>query len=240
MKKFRVLSFLSVCIVAGAFAPVTQAAVIDLKFEGVNATYPSGFAFVNGFYNGGTSSDSTTGTNFGVGFSSNALAICLNTIGTSCSNTSRGGLGDPSSQKGALFFLSGNQTFMDVAAGFTTGFSFNYTAIGQGGSVSVFDGLGGTGTLLATLVLGLTSSTCPPAFNAGFCPFVATGVGFLGTAKSVSFAGVANQIVFDDVTFGSVKPGPSSVPLPGTLPLLMAGIGGIVGARRFGKRRAKS
>ena len=46
-------------------APQSQAATIVLDFEGVNATYPSGFAFVNDFYNGGTSSDGTSGTNFG-------------------------------------------------------------------------------------------------------------------------------------------------------------------------------
>ena len=67
---------------------------VVLNFEGINSTYPSGFAFINTFYDGGTSSDGTTGTNYGITFSSNAQAICLNTPGVSCSNTSRGGLGD--------------------------------------------------------------------------------------------------------------------------------------------------
>src|SRR5262245_26869199 len=89
------------------FSGPARADVIDLTFEGINATYPSGFAFVQNFYNGGTSSDGTSGTNFGISFSSNAQAICLNTPGVTCSNTSRGGLGDPASQLGALFFLSG-------------------------------------------------------------------------------------------------------------------------------------
>jgi hypothetical protein len=89
-----------------------RADVIDLTFEGVNATYPSsGFAFVQNFYNGGTSSDGTSGPNFGIGFSSNAQALCLNTPFVTCSNTSRGGLGDPASQLGGLFFLSGAETF---------------------------------------------------------------------------------------------------------------------------------
>ena len=60
-----------------------------LNFEGVNATYPSNFATVGEFYNGGVSGDGTTGTNYGVSFGSNALAICLNSTTVSCSNTSR-------------------------------------------------------------------------------------------------------------------------------------------------------
>lgn len=217
-----------------ALGSAAGASVIVLDFEGVNATYPSGYAAVQDFYNGGTSSDGTSGTNYGVEFTDNALAICLNTPGTSCSNTSRGGQGDPNSQLGGLFFLSGSQTFMNVAAGFTTGFSFFYTAINQAGSVSVYDDLGGTGNLLATLALPITASTCDNSFDADFCPFVPIGVGFAGTAKSVSFAGVANQIVFDDITFGSVDPGPINgvIPLPATLPLLLGGLAGFALLRR--------
>ncbi|HUG22060.1 PEP-CTERM sorting domain-containing protein [Piscinibacter sp.] len=219
-------------------AGTANAATIVLDFEGVNATYPSGYAFVQDFYNGGTSSDGTSGTNFGVGFSGNAQAICLNTPGTSCSNTSRGGLGDPDSDKGGLFFLSGSETFMNVAAGFDTGFSFFYSAANVAGSVSVYDGLNGTGNLLATLALPTTPSTCGSEYNAGFCPFVASGIGFAGTAMSVSFAGVANQVVFDDVTFGSVTPGVPAIPEPETYALMLAGLGVVAMVAR--RRKAKA
>ncbi len=222
---------LAFSVVAGTAA---QATVVHLDFEGVNSSYPSGYAFVNDFYNGGTSSDGTTGTNYGIGFSSNAQAICLNTPSGTCSNTSRGGQGDPTSQLGGLFFLGGSETYMNVAAGFDTGFSFMYSAISFLSSVSVFDGLGGTGALLATLNLPLTPSGPCPGYNAGFCPFVAAGIGFSGTAKSVAFSGVANQVVFDDVTFGSVTPGggPSPVPLPAGLPLLAGGLVALGALRR--------
>jgi hypothetical protein len=203
-------------------------AIIVLDFEGVNATYPSGYAFVQNFYNGGTSSDGTTGTNFGIGFTANAQAICLNTPGFSCSNTSRGGLGNPASALGALFFLGGAETFMNVPAGFDTGFSFFYTAVNVPGSVSVFDGLNGTGNLLATLALPTTLSGCDSSFGAGFCPFFASGIGFSGLAQSVSFAGVANQVVFDDITFGSITPGElSPVPEPASLILFGTGLSGM-------------
>jgi hypothetical protein len=222
------------------FTAAGPASAAVLNFEGINTTYPSNnYAFVNNFYNGGTSSQGTSGPNLGIGFSANALAICLNTIGntSNCSNTSRGGLGDPTSQRGGLFFLRGAQTYMNLAAGFTTGFSFFYAAINRSGSVSVFDGLNGTGNMLATLNLPTTPSACDSQqFGAQFCPFVASGIGFAGTAKSVSFAGAANQIVFDDVTFGSVTPGsvPSDndIPEPGTLALFGLGLAGLGFTRR--------
>jgi hypothetical protein len=207
----------------------SASAAVVLDFEGVNATYPSGYAQVSGFYNGGTSGDGTSGTNYGIEFTSNALAICLNSETVFCSNTSRGGLA-PGSDKGALFWIDdASATYMNVAAGFDTGFSFYYTAPYYGGSVSVYDGLNGTGTLLATLDLGLTASTCSGAYGATYCPFVASGIAFAGVAKSVSFAGTANYIVFDDVTFGSITPG---VPEPTTYALFGLGLAGLAYARR--------
>jgi hypothetical protein len=217
-----------------AFAGTAFADTVVLNFEGINTPYPTeNYAFINNFYNGGTSSVGTSGTNYGISFSSNAQAICLNTPGNLCSNTSRGGQGDPSSQEGGLFFLSGDQTFLDDAAGFTTGFSLFYTAIGVPGSLSVYSGLDGTGTLLATLDLPITPSDCDPSYEAGFCPFVPIGVAFSGTAESISFAGVENQIVFDDVTFGSVNPGnPGTTPEPSSLAMLLTAAGAGAGFLR--------
>ena len=210
-----------------------QADVVVLNFEGINATYPSGFAQVLDFYNGGASSDGTSGVNYGVQFTDNALAICLNTPGVSCSNTSRGGVA-PGSELGALFWLNGPETYMNYAAGFENGFAFNYAAPNTPGSVSVYDGLNGTGTLLATLDLGLTPSTCGSEYSAAYCPFVAAGVNFAGVAKSISFAGTANFIVFDDVTFGSSIPG---VPEPSTYALFAVGLLGLAYTAR---RRSRS
>jgi hypothetical protein len=228
MKPCTVLitALLSVSASAPAFADT-----VDLTFEGINSpTNTNTTAAIENFYNGGTSSVGTSGVNYGISFPSNALAICLNTTSYVCSAASRGGLGDPNSQNTALFFLSGSDTYLDDPAGFTTGFSFYYTSINEGGAVGVYSGLDGTGTLLATLNLGVTPSGPCPGYNAPFCPFVASGVTFAGTAESIDFNGVANQIAFDDVTFGSSTPGPSSVtPEPSSITLCLTGMG-LVGA----------
>ena len=227
-----------VAVALSSISSIASAGVMVLNFEGINKTYPTtDYANVENFYNGGTSSDGTSGTNYGVAFSSNALAICLNSMTATCSNTSRGGLGDPNSQQGALFFLSGSQTFMDVAAGFKTGFSFEYVSLSQPGSVSVFSGLDGTGTLLATIDLTPNAGSCP-GYNAGFCPFSAVGVNFSGTAESVSFAGVENQIVFDDITFGSSTVGGGNAPEPASVGFIALGGLGMVALSRFRRRHA--
>ena len=133
---------------------------------------------------------------------------------------------------------------MNSNAGFTDGFSFFYTAVNSGGSFQVFSGLDGTGTLLGTLVLGTTpSGGCDPIYAASFCPFVAAGLDFAGTGHSVVFAGVANQIAFDDVTFGSSTPGgggePTTTPEPASIVLMATGLCGVgVVARRRRTRNA--
>jgi hypothetical protein len=234
MKTKLMLGTAIVSVASLLSAAVASAGVVDLNFEGINSTYPSGFAFINGFYDGGTSSDGTSGPNYGISFSSNAQAICLNSLTVSCSNTSRGGLA-PSSAEGGLFFVSGSSTTMDVAGGFTTGFSFNYSdPFTSGGNVQVFSGLDGTGTLLASFNLPLTTGSCP-GYGAQYCPFFPVGVAFAGTAQSVLFGGVANQVVFDDVTFGSSSPG---VPEPATWAMMLLGVGMIGGGLRIARRKS--
>jgi hypothetical protein len=196
-----------------------------LTFEGI-LTGGASEGLIGNYYNGGA------GPNYGVEFSSNALALCLDSPLVNCSNTSRGGLGDPASQFTGLFFLEGSSTFMNRVAGFNSGFSFFYTAINNPGAFSVWSGLNGTGSLLATLALPVTTSGPCPSYAGPFCPFVAAGVAFAGTAQSVTFAGVGNQIVFDDVTFGSAVPGTTITPEPGTLGLLATGLVGLFGIAR--------
>jgi hypothetical protein len=183
---------------------------------------------VNEFYNGGTGSlGSGPGTNLGVSFSNTSLAIIDTDAGGS------GNFGNEPSPNTILFFLSGNAATMNVAAGFDTGFSFFYSAIDQGGFVRVYDGLNGTGNVLATLnldPLGSTPGGGDP--NGDFNRWRAVGVEFNGVAKSVDFGGSANFIGFDNVTLRSKTPGGARIPEPSALALLAVGGIGFVSALR--------
>jgi hypothetical protein len=119
---------------------------------------------------------------------------------------------------------------MDVAAGFSTGFSFYYAAANTPGSVSVYSGLDGTGTLLDTINLPVNGSGCDSTGQAYDC-WTNTGVAFAGTAESVVFGGAANYIGFADVTLGASSV-PSAVPEPGSIVLLGSGLVGLAGVVR--------
>lgn len=179
-----------------------------LTFEGLND-----LEFIGDFYNGGTGgSGSGPGANFGITFSANAQAI----IDADAGGT--GNFGGEPSPSTIMFFLGGTGATMNVPAGFTTGFSFFYSAINNPGTIRVFSGPDGTGTELASLNLPVTAS------NGGdptglFSPLVPVGVSFSGTAQSVDFGGTIDQIGFDNITLGSDVPDGGSLPPAASQPI---------------------
>ena len=180
----------------GAASQQGAGSTIVLDFEGCANSAPIG-----NYYNGGG------GPNHGVYFDGNTLGLIDGDAGGS------GNFANEPTPSTVMFFLSGGASIMNVTAGFTTGFSFFYTSSGNG-TVMVYDGLSGTGNLLATQTFPANYNVnCTGDPSGVFCHWDPMSVAFSGTAKSVVFTGVANQCAFDSVTFGSITPG-------GTIPTL--------------------
>jgi hypothetical protein len=207
--------------VAASLAAPSSAAIVTLTFEGVG-----NLASVDDFYNGGTDSAGNSGTNYGINFSNTSLGII---------DSDDGGTGNIANEPSAstvLFFLSGGAATMNIAAGFTTGFSFFYSSNGTA-FVRVYDGLNGTGNVLAQLDLASQfDQNCSGDPGGAYCNWSPIGVLFDGTAYSVDFGGTADRVAFDNVTFGTDRPG-GTVPEPATWAMMILGFGLVgVSARR--------
>ena len=61
-----------------------------------------------------------------------------------------------------MFFTAANNAILNVTNGFTDGFSFFYSS-STAATINVYDGLNGTGNILASLNLTLRASTTAPA-----------------------------------------------------------------------------
>lgn len=212
MKKLLAMS-----VIAAALSQNAQATIV-LDFEGAG----NGAQLLN-FYNGGTDSAGNGGTNYGIGFGSNALAAIDSDDGGT------GNFANEPSSKTTMFFLSGSAV-LNYAAGFDTGFSFYYSS-STAASVKVYDGIDATGTLLADIPLTAQfNQGCTGDPSGGFCNWTAVGASFAGIAKSIDFGGTVNQVGYDNITFGSATPG--TVPEPTSIALIGAGLAAILRTRR--------
>jgi hypothetical protein len=196
--------------VVGALSlTAASAATTVLTFEGLQ----DGESVLN-YYNNGTGMlGSGPGGDFGVVFSPNALAyIDLDDGGS-------GNFGGEPSPSTAIIFLpdDDSKAFVNCAAGFTTGFSVYYSAISSPGVIKVFDGLNGTGNLLASLQLPVTPSSGDPDPTGAFSPLLPAGVSFQGIARSVDFSGSINLAAFDDLTLGTNITDVSAIPEPDSM-----------------------
>ncbi len=207
---------------AALLATTASAAPIVLTFEGVGNQQP-----VGNFY-----------ASQGITFSPSTLALIDGDAGGT------GNFANEPSANTVMFFLDDNDAILNYAAGFTTGFSFFYSS-GVAASVRVFDGVNGTGNLLASLNLAsqFNGNGCVGDPSGFFCNWTAVGVTFAGTARSINFGGTAASTGFDDITFGSATAGDPggpvvpAIPEPSSWAMLIAGFG-LIGATLRRRRAA--
>ena len=171
-------------------------------------------------------------SDFGITFSSNALVLTSSLAG------GIGNFGNNSSGRNVVAFRTGTSMTMNVAGGFSRGFSFFYSAATQPGVVTIWSGENGTGTKIATINLAKNgSSSC--GNGTAFCVWTPVGLTFDGVAKSVTFGGGAGQIAFDSFSMG--REFPSAVPESSSALLVGIGLIALSCAGRFRKfLRARS
>jgi len=217
MASFRKLALAATAL--SVFALPAHAAVITLDFEGL-----SDQEAVGNFYNGGM------GTNYGVTFSADALALIDGDAGGS------GNFANEPSASTVMFFLSGSTPILNYAAGFDTGFSFFYSSSAPV-TVNIFDGLNGTGNLLGSINLTAQfDQNCAGDPAGDYCNWTNVGVAFAGVARSIDFGGAPDETAFDNITFGSAI-AVGGVPEPTTWAMMIGGFGAIGGALRYRHRK---
>lgn len=212
MRLRNLYAAIAVSVLANVFngVAIDRASAVVLNFEGLQ----DGEGVLN-FYNGGTGSNGSTGTNYGASFTTGAnnsggTAQIVNVAGPNFSN--------PPSPSTVLFF-QGNQSnnnVLNVSDGFTSAFSFAYgSRANQTSNISIYDGLNGSGSLLGSLNFNRNNN------GSSIDIWNSASILFSGTARSVIFDVTANQVAFDNINLNLVSA--TAVPEPFTV------IGTIVG-----------
>lgn len=212
--------------IAIAGAPACWAGPVTLTFEGLRDQES-----VLNYYNGGTGSLGSTGTNYGISFAGNTLALVDSDAGGS------GNFANEPSASTAMFFLSGTSTILNVSSGFTGSFSFFYSTRFNTGVVNLYDGADGAGNLVGSLNLAALGTNCSGDPTGSFCNWGEAALSLSSTVRSVDFGGAANLTAFDNITFGDVgeviiPPPGGQVPEPGSLLLTASAMLALLAATR--------
>jgi hypothetical protein len=153
---------------------------------------------ISQFYNGGTTFLGIDGgPDYGVSFTLNARNRTQDVLVGDYTVPGYLELKSDTAREG-----EGIRMTMDAAGGFVSRLDFSYATIDSVGQLQVFSGLDGTGDVLATLSLPITSSQSGPGV------FVADSLSFSGVGRSLVFAGGNKQLAIDDLALTPVVPEP--------------------------------
>ncbi len=211
------LRFAPVALLGGLLVSgTTSAAPLVVDFE-----TPTSFASIAEHYNGGVDSDDVAGTNLGVSFGLDALALRNDELGPYFSNAP--------SPVGVLTAV-GTDAAMNIVVGFAGVVSFSYSS-NDAGEIGLWSGLNGTGTRLGGLSLTANAAGCAEATP--LCTFSVASFDLgAGVAKSITFGDAAGMTaVFDDVSV-------TAVPEPETYALMGLGLVAVAGMAGRARRRA--
>lgn len=156
-----------------------------LNFEGVGNLDP-----VSGFY-----------SDRGITFSPNALGIistdALDALGFP--DEFGGNFAPPPSGTTALTYGEEGAIVMNVEGGFDNQLSFFYASPFASHTVTLYDGFGASGNILASVPLSTTAAGSLPHV---YAEFEQVTLPFAGVARSVSFGSVPNKLILDDILLG--------------------------------------
>lgn len=211
-----VLSFTALLIAS----TIAHATPMTMSFEGLQD-----FENVANFYNGGYGGNgSGPGPNYGVVFARGIYASIDADDGGS------GNFGGEPSPHTAVSFQQNGGGMMNVASGFSGQLSFYYSNPNGHSTVYLYEGINGTGGLLASLFLPVSPYQGQLDPTGNLSPLLFTSLSFAGLAKSVDFGELAHRAYVDDITIGSI-------PEPSTVALFVLGLPiAIVFRRRIGIR----
>lgn len=244
MKRLMKLG-MAVALTAALPALAAEYTVVGLGFEGMQVTDDLGIytaAQVWNFYNGGYSrsadglNDLVLGPdNYAVPFTSSALALMSTAAGGDGNFGPRyldkqGGETLQDVGISALYF-DADSPVLNYSEGFNIGFSFYYASTAPI-TVTLYDGLDASGSVVGTDTF-LATDTCTLEDNT-YCVWSLGSVSLSGTARSVRLAGLQQQALFDNVTFGSLTPIDYAIPVPepSSLALVALGLAGVGWAAR--------
>ncbi|MGB3560580.1 MAG: Calx-beta domain-containing protein, partial [Geitlerinemataceae cyanobacterium] len=137
----------------------------------------------------------------GIRFSGNALGIIgvCPIVESGLDDELGGNFSHQPSGVTALTYAEGDEIVLEAIEGFDAQLSFSYASPFREHSISIYDGLDGTGNLLASATL---SPTPAGEFPNAYSEFAFVTIPFSGIARSVTFGDFANKIVIDDILLG--------------------------------------